>query len=68
MTQKERDLMERIFQLGRAVGVKEMAKVSINVYDKLDRETPFKMPMWAYESLHTPLGEAEDYLAERGKE
>ncbi|MBR2587536.1 hypothetical protein IKE71_04175 [Candidatus Saccharibacteria bacterium] len=41
-----------------------MADVSIEVFNKLDRETPFEMPMWAYKVLHTPKGDAEDFLEE----
>ena len=60
---KQSELIDR--ELGRAVGVKQMAEVAIKVFDKIDRETNFQMPMWAYEALRTPLGQAEDYLADK---
>lgn len=60
---KQTDLRER--EYGRAEGVKQMAELAIEVFDKLDRETPFEMPMWAYKALRTPLGQAEDYLADK---
>ena len=59
---KQTDLRER--EYGRAEGVKQMAELAIEVFDKLDRETPFEMPVWAFKALHTPLGQADDYLAE----
>ena len=60
---KQSELIDK--ELGRAVGVKQMAEVAIKVFDKIDRETNFQMPMWAYKALRTPLGQAEDYLADK---
>ena len=57
---KYSNLKER--EIGRAIGVIQMAKIAIAVFDKLDRETPFKLPMWAYRVLREALGKAEDYL------